>query len=106
MIIDIDNEAKRLGRTETTSAYHPFVVTAWRNTTTRTPTMVRRKTLHEALVFAEEITGMSILRWVNNGTPGNLQAFTGTHAERYRDTAQYKPARLMEYEDAVQVSTV
>lgn len=95
MIVNIDNELERLKNPpDLTPKYCPFVVTIYRDKRSRNPIFVRRKTLQEALAFVEEVTGLSAIRYVTNGLPGQLYAFTGTHADAYEDMAQYKPARI------------
>lgn len=71
----------------------PFVVTIFKSKTHRNPVFVRRKTLQEAMAFVEEVTGLSAHRYVTNGLPGQLYAFTGVHEDAYADTKQYKPWR-------------
>jgi len=85
MIINIDNEAQRLQKQDTHPNYCPFIVIIHRSKTSRNPLFVRRETLQMAMAFVEEVTGLSAIRYVTNGQPGQLYAFTGKHEESYGD---------------------
>ena len=101
MLISIDNEATRLKtKGPFLEEFCPFVVTIFRDSRSRSPIMVRRKTLQEACGFVEDVTSLYAHKWVrttDEGRAATIYAFTGKHQERYADVKQYKPADLVSF---------
>lgn len=80
MIIDIENEAKRLGE----KVDKPIVVTAFASVTSRSPIKARFDTPHEAFVFVETLTRQAVNRYVQEkGFNFQVTTFTGVHKERF-----------------------
>jgi hypothetical protein len=91
MICNIDNEAMRLNR-EVTPGYMPFAVSIYLTDKSRSPIFVRRRTLHAAMCFVEDVTGLGAIRWVTNtDNADQLYCFTGKHERRYDDVKQWRP---------------
>lgn len=99
MLINIDHEPERLAQAARTKTdqrdthpdYHPYVVTIYSSRRSRSPIFVRRKTLQEAMVFVEEVTGLSAIRWMTHRSiAGQLHAWTGAHLGEYRNHHEYK----------------
>lgn len=104
MLCSIDNDVTRLNMTGPfPPEFKPFVVHISTTERSRDPIMVRRRTLREAQIFVEDVTGVSAHLWVHNGGRNykgrvtTIHSFTGPHRKKHADTNQYQPADLEEF---------